>query len=65
VHGWHFSPTPIEWVKDIPQSALDAGGGYNLWRQFIHVLPDGRAVLSYNSGYYGREQLYKKISQTP
>jgi hypothetical protein len=62
VRGWHFYPEPIEWVKDIPKSALDAGEGYNLWRQFIHVLPDGRAALFYNSGYYGREQLYLKVS---
>jgi len=65
VRGWHFSPTPIEWVKDIPKEALDAGEGYNLWRQFIHILPDGRAALFYNSGYYGREQLYMKVSSKP
>jgi hypothetical protein len=50
VRGWHFAPEPIEWVKDIPKDALDAGEGYNLW-------------LFYNSGYYGREQLYLKVSQ--
>lgn len=65
VSGWHFSPTPIEWIQDIPQEALQAGEGYNLWRQFIHILPDGRAALFYNSGYYGREQLYLKISNDP
>lgn len=62
VKGWHFAPEPIEWVKEIPKAALDAGEGYNLWRQFIHLLPDGRAALFYNSGYYGREQLYLKES---
>ena len=65
VSGWHFAPQPIEWVKDIPKEALDAGEGYNLWRQFIHILPDGRAALFYNSGYYGREQLYLKIGKGP
>ena len=60
--GWHFEPTPIEWIEDVPRDALDAGEGYNLWRQFIHILPDGRATLFYNSGYYGREQLYLKVS---
>ena len=63
VQGWHFAPGPIEWVKDIPKPALDDGEGYNLWRQFIHVLPDGRAALYYNSGYYGREQLYLKLGE--
>src|SRR5262249_32016533 len=51
VKNWHFAPQPIEWVKDIPQSALDAGEGTNLWRQFIFVKPDGSAALFYNSGY--------------
>jgi hypothetical protein len=63
VRGWHFEPEPIEWVKDIPKEALAAGEGYNLWRQFIHVTPDGRAELYYNSGFYGREQLYMKVGE--
>jgi len=65
VRGWRFAPQPIEWVKDIPKAAQEAGEGYNLWRQFIHILPDGRAALFYNSGYYGREQLYLKVSNSP
>ena len=64
VHGWHFEPEPIEWVRDIPQEALNDGEGYNLWRQFIHVTPDGHADLFYNSGFYGREQLYLKVGET-
>ena len=63
MRGWHFSRAPIEWVKDIPKAALDDGEGYNLWRQFIHVLPDGSAALFYNSGYYGGEQLYMKVGK--
>ena len=63
--GWHFYPSPIEWIEKIPKSALDAGEGYNLWRQFIQILPDGRAELFYNSGYYGREQLYSKVEVLP
>lgn len=50
-------------VKDILKSALDDGEGYNLWRQFIHVLPNGRVALFYNSGYYGHEQIYLKVSE--
>ncbi|MCE0499521.1 MAG: hypothetical protein LV481_16395 [Methylacidiphilales bacterium] len=63
VRNWHFYPEPIEWIQDIPPEALAAGEGCNLWRQFIHLLPDGRAALFYNSGYYGREQLYLKIGK--
>lgn len=65
VNGWHFNGTPIEWIDDIPPEAIRDGEGYNLWRQFIHLLPDGRAELFYNSGYYGREQLYSKIEVRP
>ena len=63
VQGWHFYPSPIEWVKDIPAEAEATGEGVNLWRQFIHLMPDGRAALFYNSGYYGKEQLYMKVGE--
>jgi len=63
VRGWHFYPEPIEWIEDVPQSARDNGEGYNLWRHFLHVLPDGRPAVFYNSGYYGKEQLYLKIGE--
>jgi hypothetical protein len=63
VQGWHFAPEPIEWIADIPNTVFEACEGYNLWRQFIHVLLDGRAGLFYNSGYYGREQLYLKVGE--
>jgi len=60
IGGWQFAPEPIEWMKDIPDEAIRNGEGTNLWRQHILVLPDGRRALYYNSGYYGREQLYMK-----
>lgn len=65
VRGWTFAPEPIERIEDIPPQARQAGEGVNLWRQFIHQLPDGRAALFYNSGTYGREQLYMKIGAAP
>jgi hypothetical protein len=63
VRGWQWSPQPIEWIKDIPAPAVALGEGTNLWRQHILALPDGRLSLYYNSGYYGQEQLYAKISE--
>ncbi len=63
VHGWQWSVDPIEWVEDIPEDARVAGEGTNLWRQHILALPDGRQALFYNSGYYGREQIYMKVSK--
>jgi hypothetical protein len=62
VRGWQWAPQPIEWIQDIPPDALALGEGTNLWRQHILVLPDGRLSLYYNSGPYGKEQLYAKIS---
>ncbi|MEA3209882.1 MAG: hypothetical protein QOE70_2939 [Chthoniobacter sp.] len=37
----------------------------NLWRQHLLVLADGRLALYYNSGFYGKEQLYMKVSAEP
>ena len=63
VQGWHWCPEPIEWVQDIPAVALKAGEGVNLWRQHILCLPDGRMALFYNSGPYGKEQMYGKVAE--
>jgi len=60
VKGWRFALEPIERIGDIPASAVANGEGVNLWRQHILVLPDGRYSLYYNSGPYGREQMYMK-----
>ena len=46
-----------------PTEALADGEGTNLWRQHALVLPDGRVAVYYNSGYYGQEQLYLKVSE--
>ena len=62
VSGWRWAPSPIEWIEDIPAQARAAGEGVNLWRQHLLALPDGRLALLYNSGPYGREQLYMKVS---
>jgi hypothetical protein len=61
VRGWQWSPQPIEWIQDIPPQAMALGEGTNLWRQHILAYPDGRLALFYNSGFYGKEQLYAKI----
>lgn len=58
--GWHWCDEPIEWIEQIPPAAIAHGEGVNLWRQHIVVLPDGRIGLFYNSGAYGKEQLYAK-----
>jgi hypothetical protein len=63
VRGWQWSPQPIEWIQDVLPQAVALGEGTNLWRQHILALPDGRLFLYYNSGFYGREQLYAKIAE--
>lgn len=65
VRGWTWCPQPIEWIEDIPANAIADGEGVNLWRQHVLCLPDGRMALFYNSGAYGKEQLYMKISRRP
>lgn len=62
VANWHWSPEPIEWIHAIPQVARQTGEGHNFWRQHLLVLPTGRLALFYNSGYYGQEQMYLKLS---
>jgi len=62
VKNWHLLPQPMEWIEDLPPEALAKGEGTNLWRHHALVLPDGRVAVYYNSGYYGEEQLYLKLS---
>lgn len=62
VDGWRWCEQPIEWLADMPPEAIAAGEGVNLWRQHLLALPDGRLALLYNSGPYGREQMYMKVS---
>ena len=63
VADWHWYPEPIEWLESLPPEAVQAGEGYNFWRQHLLALPDGTLALFYNSGYYGQEQMYLKTSQ--
>ena len=62
VSGWQWAPEPIEWIEQVPADAIRKGEGVNLWRHHILCLADGRLALFYNSGPYGKEQLYMKIA---
>ena len=62
VRGWQWLHDPIERIEDIPPQAAALGEGTNLWRQHILALPDGNMALYYNSGFYGKEQLFMKIA---
>jgi len=56
-------PVRGRWIEDIPEEAIQTGEGVNLWRQHILCMPDGRMALFYNSGAYGKEQLYLQLSE--
>lgn len=57
--GWQLADQPFEWIDDIPDSALEAGEGVNLWRHHL-LVTDHATRLLYNSGFYGQEQMYSK-----
>ena len=58
VRNWRLADEPMEWIDDLPAAAVANGEGTNMWRHHLLALPDGRAAIYYNSGYYGQEQLY-------
>jgi hypothetical protein len=60
VKGWKFEEKPIEWIEDLPAEAVANGEGVNLWRHQVLLMADGRVGVFYNSGTYGREQMYVK-----
>jgi hypothetical protein len=62
VRGWKWMPHPIEWIINIPPQAAALGEGVNLWRQHVLGLPGGGMALFYNSGFYGKEQLFMKVA---
>jgi len=61
--GWVVADRPFETIAEIPESAIAAGEGVNLWRHHLLAAP-GVERLFYNSGPYGREQLYSKQRMT-
>jgi hypothetical protein len=48
----------IEWINDIPQPAIQAGEGVNLWCPHIVLQPDRLIFLLYNTGSYGNERMF-------
>jgi hypothetical protein len=60
IKGWSWCPEPIEWIDDLPEAAIAAGEGVNLWRHHLLVVEGQHLALFYNSGPYSREQLYER-----
>ncbi|HOF88020.1 MAG TPA: hypothetical protein PLZ36_07940 [Armatimonadota bacterium] len=63
VQNWHWCPEPMEWIQAMPPDAIRDGEGDNFWRHHLLALATGQLALFYNSGVYGQEQMYLKISE--
>lgn len=62
--GWKVFPSPLEYIEDIPFDAKQNGEDVNMWRHHLLVLSEkDKAVLLYNSGNYGNEQMFGKIAE--
>jgi hypothetical protein len=40
---------------------IDAGLGVNFWRHYLLVTPGGNIRIFFNSGPYGKEQMYSLV----
>jgi hypothetical protein len=52
------SSSPFVTPEQLSQFELDAGLGVNFWRHHLLVTPSGGARIFFNSGAYGKEQMY-------
>jgi hypothetical protein len=66
ISGWIPEPLPIRTIADLPEPAVQAGMGTNLWRHHL-LVTDALEVgsfqrcslyLFHNSGAYGQERLF-------
>lgn len=60
--GWIPLEDPIEYEEAIPPEARENGERVNMWRHHMLFLPEGKVVCLYNSGNYGNEQMFGKMS---
>ncbi len=62
--GWKVFPLPLERIEDIPFEAKQNGEDINMWRHHLLVLQkEKKAILLYNSGNYGNEQMFGKVAE--
>ena len=61
--GWKVFSHPLESIEDIPEDAMVKGEKVNMWRHHLLLLLEERkAIILYNSGSYGNEQMFGKIA---
>jgi len=49
---------PLRYPKDLSPEEIEAGLGVNFWRHHLLVTPGGQVRIFFNSGAYGKEQMY-------
>jgi len=54
--------SPFRRPEQLTESELNAGLGVNFWRHHLLVTPSGQARIYFNSGAYGREQMYSLVA---
>ena len=50
--------SPLKYPSDLTKEEQHAGLGTNFWRHHLLVTPEGKARIFFNSGFYGKEQMY-------
>ena len=55
--------SPFLYPQDLTREQLEAGLGVNFWRHHLMVTPDGKKRIFFNSGPYGKEQMYSLVPE--
>jgi len=55
---------PFRMPKDLTEDEVKAGLGVNFWRHHLLVTPGGKARIFFNSGPYGKEQMYSLVPKS-
>jgi len=56
--------SPFRYPKDLSVKEIEAGLGVNFWRHHLLVTPGGQIRIFFNSGAYGKEQMYSLAPAT-
>jgi hypothetical protein len=65
--GWQpdTDNSPFMHVDDLSEAERNAGLGVNFWRHHLLVTPKGQVRIFFNSGPYGKEQMYSFVADGP
>lgn len=63
--SWQIDPDrpPFRRPEQLAPDELAAGLGVNFWRHHLLITPQGRTRIFFNSGSYGREQMYSLVAE--